>query len=116
MRAIPQKLKKELESDSWYSRCCITGYTKYYTKIDWHHAFIFAGRQVNEKWCILPLAQSIHRREKERAIKERLDWIMLNRIDEKTMERYSKSTNLSIIKVTLNKKFGKWNPWSRYEI
>lgn len=116
MRAIPQKLRRELESDSWYGRCCITGRIQTRERIEWHHNFIFAGRQVNEKWCILPLAASIHKIEKEIKIKERLDWIMLNRADDETIERYSKSTNLSIVKATLNKKFGRWSPYGRYEI
>ena len=114
MRAIPQKLKNELEQDAWYKRCCITGRTKIQEKIEWHHNFIFAGRQVNEKWCILPMAKSIHDREKEQEIKTRLNWIMFNRADNETLKKYSKAIDLLEIKELLNKKFGEWDPWGRY--
>jgi len=61
MRKIPPKLVKELEADPYYSKCCITGLSKNAVKIDWHHNLIFKGQQVNEKFCILPLADFIHR-------------------------------------------------------
>jgi len=114
MRAIPQRLKRELEQDPWYKRCCITGRTQ--EKIEWHHNFIFAGRQVNEKWCILPLSKPIHDREKEKEIKMKLNWIMINRADDETLKKYSKAMDLLEIKELLNKKFGEFDPWKRYEI
>jgi len=115
MRAIPQKLKNELEQDTWYKRCCLTGRTRVQEKIEWHHAFAFAGRQINERWCILPLAKSIHDREKEREIKDRLNWIMFNRADEETLKKYSKAIDLIWLKNSLNKQYGQWEPSSPYE-
>ncbi len=29
--------------------------------IEWEHAFIYAGQQVNEKWAIIPLCWFVHR-------------------------------------------------------
>jgi len=112
MRAIPTKLRNKLDQDPWYRRCCLTGRTRTQEKIEWHHNFIFAGQQVNEKWCILPMAESIHDREKEQEIKERLNWIMLNRANVETIEKYSKQEELK----KLNEKFGAWDPYGRYEI
>lgn len=105
MRPIPPKLKKEMENDKFYERCCITGAHKSNTKIEWHHNFIYAGRQVNEKWCILPLAEQIHRQADRRDIKEKLDWIMLNRATDEELKRYSKSTDLIAKRLRLNKKY-----------
>lgn len=90
MRPIPPKLRKELEADPFYKRCCITGSIS--EKIDWHHNFIFAGKQVNEKWCILPLANSVH--EKIVYYKKKCDLIMLLRADDDTLRRYSKAIDL----------------------
>ena len=57
MNPIPPKLKKELQANPYYSRCVIC-----YSKIvDWHHVFIYAGKQINEAWVIEPLCQSHHR-------------------------------------------------------
>ena len=54
MRPIPNKLRQEMEADPYYKRCAWHGRPHPGKKID-HHNLIFAGRQVNEKWCILPI-------------------------------------------------------------
>lgn len=78
-----------MENDPFYSRCCITGSTS--EKIDWHHNLIFAGKQVNEKFCILPLAHSIHRDIVK--YKKQCDEIMLRRATYEELARYSKAIN-----------------------
>lgn len=55
---IPDKLRSELSEDPFYSKCCITG--KRNGKIDWHHCYTYGGRQVNEKWNILPIIWNKH--------------------------------------------------------
>ena len=92
MNNIPKKLKEEMATDPFYARCCITGALAKDTKVDWHHNLIFAGRQVQEKWCILPLAKHVH--DYIVKYKEQCDWIMLNRADDDTLRRFSKAINL----------------------
>jgi hypothetical protein len=104
MRKMPPALRAELEADPFYQRCCITGVLARYEKVDWHHNFIFAGRQVNEKWCILPLAKAAH--DDIVRYKEKCDWIMLNRASDETLKKYSKATNLTARRDSLNKKYG----------
>lgn len=86
---IPVNLREEMANDPYYKKCCLTGYTN--EKINWHHNFIYAGKQVNEKWCILPVKESIHQYHKgiTSEVKEKLDYIMLNRF-EGTMEDLAK--------------------------
>lgn len=108
MRKIPPKLREEMANDPYYLRCCVTGSAS--EKIEWHHNLIFAGRQVNEKWCILPLAKSIHDIEKRPDIKEKIDWIMLNRGTEDDLRRYSKAIDLIRRRDILNSKYGAYNP------
>lgn len=104
MRPVPAKLRKEIESDPFYKNCCITGMPATADKIDWHHNFIFAGRQVNEKWCILPICEGLHKRVKsDRNLRERLDWIMLNRATDEQLKKYSKATDLIAKRERLNK-------------
>lgn len=102
MRAIPPALRAEMEVDPYYKKCAITGATS--EKIDWHHNLIFAGRQVNEKFCIIPLAKSIH--DDIVKHKEKVDWIMLNRATEEELRRYSKVVDYVRMKEVLNEKYG----------
>lgn len=104
MSKIPAKLRAELSVDPFYKRCCISGYTS--EKIEWHHNLIYAGKQVQEKWCILPLAQSIHDGARDSKLKEKLDWIMLNRGTDEDLLRYSKAENLITKRERLNKIYG----------
>ena len=53
---IPLKWKEEMKVDPYYQKCCLTGNKKkdgY--KIDWHHAWEYSGRQIQEKWAIMPI-------------------------------------------------------------
>jgi len=96
-----------MENDPFYSKCCITGLSKNAIKIDWHHNLIYAGRQVNEKFCILPLADWVHRNIVK--YKQKCDWIMLNRASDEELQRYSKAKDYFKEKERLNKIYGKYN-------
>lgn len=106
MNNIPPKLREEMAADPFYQRCCITGAMAKNTKVEWHHNLIHAGKQVQEKWCILPLAEAVH--DDIAYYKEECDWIMLNRADEATLKRYSRAENLVAKRDRLNKKYGPW--------
>ena len=94
--------------DTFYRRCCLTGQAN--CKIEWHHNLIYAGKQVNEKWCILPLCSGMHSVASNKGVKKRLDWIMLNRATNDELKSYSKAVDLVAKKYRLNKEFGKWYP------
>ena len=104
MNNIPNKLKEEMAADPFYQRCCITGSLASATKVEWHHNLIFAGRQVQEKFAILPIRSDIH--ERIFAYKEEADWIMLNRATEEQLKKYSRAVNLFEKRDRLNKKYG----------
>ena len=59
MRPIPQKLKEEMATDPYYKTCARAD-TECNGRITWEHAFIHAGRQINEKWAIIPLCWYHH--------------------------------------------------------
>lgn len=109
-KPIPKPLRDEMENDPFYQRCCVTGIRKGpYTKIEWHHNFISyqngnKGR-VNEKWCILPLYEGVHKLASRSDIKKFLDWIMLNRADDATLRRWSKADDLIKRRERLNKHY-----------
>lgn len=90
--------------DPFYQRCCITGAFARNVKIDWHHNLQYGGRQVQEKWCILPLAKPIH--DKIETYKRQCDWIMLNRATDEELARYSKVVDLRKKRERLNEEYG----------
>lgn len=108
MNKIPDRLKAKLRSDPFYARCCVTGRQRGEVKIEWHHNLIFAGRQVQEQFAILPVAQEIHSIAGHKAMKERLDWIMWNRATERQIDKYSKAQDKRAYRDYLNNKFGVW--------
>lgn len=64
MRPIPPKLKRELAADPFMLRCIhsyLPGATPCSGRVEWEHAFTFAGRQLNERWAIVPVCTGHHR-------------------------------------------------------
>ena len=59
MRKIPKSLREELSNDPYYSRCARSSH-ECEGRITWEHAFIYAGRQINERWAIIPLCWFHH--------------------------------------------------------
>lgn len=106
MNNIPPRLRAEMATDPFYQRCCITGAMAKNTKVEWHHNLIFAGKQVQRKWAILPLREDIH--EDIAKWKEKCDWIMLNRVSDEILQTYSRAENLIAKRDRLNKKYGPW--------
>ena len=96
-----------MSADPWMKRCCITGATN--EKIDWHHNLIWAGRQVNEAWAILPLARSVHEQVHKPEIKEKCDWVMLNRARDEQLLPYCRAINYIRLRDVLNQKFGQYH-------
>lgn len=59
MRPIPPKLRKQLAEDPKMKVCARNGWDCA-GRITWEHAFIYAGRQINEAWAIVPLCEYHH--------------------------------------------------------
>jgi hypothetical protein len=104
VRKLDPAQRERLAADPFMSRCCITGRAD--EKIDWHHNLIFAGRQVNEDWAILPLIRSIHDRAFSPEIKDRCDWVMLNRATDEQLTPYCKAIDLIRRREILNQRYG----------
>jgi hypothetical protein len=107
MNNIPPKLRREIERDPYYLHCCITGMPVTMVKIEWHHNFIYAGRQVQEKWCILPVDKDLHKKLKgDRDLQGRLDWEMLKRATPEELAKYSRAGLFEKLE-RLYKKYGR---------
>lgn len=105
MRPIPKKMREQMCKDPYYQYCCYTGLKKGEVKIEWHHNLQYAGRQVNEVWAILPLSEAIHIQARNTKIKEKLDWIMLNRATDEELMKYDRA-NLIEKRAMLNRVYG----------
>ena len=109
MSNIPEKLKKELSIDPFYEICVrenkdCEGY------ITWEHCFIYAGKQVQEKWAIIPLCELHHSVNKYLDV-GKLDkginqLIALSRASEKDLEKYPRVNWKQMLK-SLRIKYGK---------
>lgn len=60
MRPIPRSLAQQMEADPYYKKCVRNSEGNCAGRITWEHAFIYAGRQINEIWAIIPLCAFHH--------------------------------------------------------
>lgn len=104
MRPIPDKLRKEMADDPFYKKCCLLN-TVCQGRIEWHHGIIYAGRQLNEKWAIIPLCHHHHEKVMYEEIKDKTYYIMLNRVSDDELRKYSKAIDYIRLKKILNEKY-----------
>lgn len=57
--AIPKKLLNEILQDPYYKSCSRKGFDCD-GRITLEHSFIYAGKQIQEKWSIIPLCWHHH--------------------------------------------------------
>ena len=58
------KLRTEMSQDKFMARCiyCDIGRgNECRGRVEWEHAFIYAGKQINEAWAIVPVCTYHHR-------------------------------------------------------
>lgn len=107
MSKIPKDILDAILADPFYKSCCIPNFEFSCSgRIEFHHNLIYGGKQVNEKDFILPLCHAHHALEKNKSIKDRLNWVMLKRGSTRLIEAYSKSTNWAFEQERLNKLYG----------
>ena len=106
MRPIPQKLKQEMEADPFYKQCARKPDGNCKGRITWEHAIIYAGKQLNEKWAIIPLCAYHHAVDEYQDCgdlwKERNQWIAINRATNEELEKISKVVDYKFFKNKLN--------------
>lgn len=63
MRPIPPKMKKDMLEDPEYHACMRNAYFLDHIcqgRLTLEHAFIYAGKQINEKWAIIAICAWSH--------------------------------------------------------
>lgn len=97
MRAIPKKLRAELAADPDYSKCfrnqlfhdhiCQPNPVTRHD-IEWEHAFIYARKQINARWAIIPLCWYVHEGPgKNKRINQ---FLALSRASEEDLQEFPK--------------------------
>lgn len=114
MNNIPASLKKEMLADPEYTRCSLLGYHVCGGRITLEHALIFAGKQIQQRFAIIPVCaagqevdeyQDAHTMDKKRNI-----WVALNRATEEELHSISKAINYTRERDRLNSIFGSYTP------
>ena len=59
MRKIPEGMKEQILADEYYQKCARKN-NECAGRITWEHSFIYAGKQINEVWAIIPLCVYHH--------------------------------------------------------
>ena len=60
MHPIPLKLRKEL-AESVEMKTCIYNNADCKGRVEWEHAWTYAGKQIQEAWAIIPVCTYHHR-------------------------------------------------------
>lgn len=111
---MPKSLRKACAMDPWYKICARKGLHGHECagRITFEHAFIYAGRQINEKWSIVPLCQKAHNcgpwQDRGDMRKEINQWIALNRAENIELLAISKAVDYIRRRDFLNGKYGKY--------
>lgn len=64
MRPIPPKLREEIANDPFMRKCIYSDIGKGHEcrgRVEWEHAWTYAGKQINEAWAIVPVCTYHHR-------------------------------------------------------
>jgi len=83
------RIKSVNFEDPFYQTCCIAD-DECSGHIEIHHHFKYKGSQQDVPFGILPLCVYHHSIEKRKDVKDRLDWVMLNRTTEADRVLYNR--------------------------
>lgn len=112
MKAIPKKLKDEILLDPFYKTCALYGHREHVCegRITFEHAIIFAGRQLQEKFAIIPLCAKAHEVDSFQdagTMRKGMNmWVALNRARDEELFSISKAINYTHERDRLNAIYG----------
>lgn len=75
--------------DRFYGRCCLWSLYDCSQGLEWHHVWIYGGRQINEKWAIVPACKFHHDSVKNnKKVKELFERVSLVIATERELKKY----------------------------
>jgi hypothetical protein len=78
MKPIPAKLRKQINEDDFFKRCCLTGSAN----VSIEHCWQYGHGQINELWAIVPLRRDLNTSHPPREVKEKCQLISLRQAEE----------------------------------
>lgn len=116
MTKIPLKVRKEIEADLNYRSCALHGIYGHVCggRITMEHALIYAGKQIQEKWAIVPICargQEVdHYQDAHTMNKEMNQWVALNQGTEDDFKRFPRAfPSYYEQRQRLNRKYGTYH-------
>ena len=112
MRPIPPKLKKEILADPYYKICAMAGMEGHTCggRITFDHTIIYASKQLNKRWAIVPICARGHSVDKFQdngeLDRQKIVWIALNRATNEELLEISKVIPYMRERVRLNAIYG----------
>lgn len=111
---MPKKLRENLNDDKNYQKCLLKN-NDCKGRIEFHHHFQYAGKQIQEKWAIVALCHYHHSIVRNKEIANRVAWVALNRLlyNKELLEKAKKKYPKAILRwkqqvLFLNKKYGRY--------
>lgn len=108
MRQISPRVQRIIEVDSYYKICARSDEDNCQGRITMEHAIIYAGRQVDEAWAILPICAFHHGVDQFQDAggmnKDKHEWLALSRANAEDRLKYPKIDWIQKLKY-LNGKF-----------
>lgn len=91
---IPKPLLQEILSDKYYKKCVRHEEKRCKGRVTFEHVWIYAGKQVQEKWAIIPLCEYHHDvlsyQDRGDLIKDLNEYYSINRMTEADMQKYDR--------------------------
>lgn len=106
---IPKNILTEILVDDYYKKCARHTEKTCKGRVTFEHVFIYAGKQIQEVWSIIPLCEYHHDvlsyQDKGDLQKELNQHIALQRATDADLEKYPRR-NWKQLKEYLSKKYG----------
>ena len=89
---IPLAIRKQLSGDDRMRKCEICSESR----VQFHHVFIYAGKQIKEAWNIAPACANCHamatphNSKYVQSVREQFEWNALNRMTPSDIVKYPK--------------------------
>lgn len=113
MNNMPPKLREEMAKDPFYEVCSRKMLLKDHEcsgRITWEHVIIYAGKQLQKAWAIIPLcelAHSVNSHQDGGILDKDINrWIALNRATPEEIADVSKATSYNRMLDFYNKQYG----------
>lgn len=94
MRPISPEVRVQILEDPFYEKCIRSEEGMCEGRITWEHTWIYAGRQIDEPWAIVPLCEYHHAVNRFQDCGDLKKWIgqlvALNRATEDDLAKYPK--------------------------